>query len=106
MPRRKSHAHLLEFAKRGAQAQLGDLLHEIKMLVELFPHLRDSLDADELPLSFLLKKGSEKGLLDQRSVGPAAAPAAKRRKLSAAARKAISDAQKKRWALHNANKKK
>ena len=105
MPRQKSNAHLLEFAKRGAQAQLGDLLHEMKMLVELFPHLRDSLDADELPLSFLLKKGSEKALLGQRSVEPDTSPVRKR-KLSAAARKAISDAQKKRWALHKANKKK
>jgi len=66
----------------------------MKMLLELFPHLRDSFDKDELPISFLLKKGALKAA----SAGP-------RRVLSASARKRISDAQKKRWALHKAKAK-
>ena len=59
-PLAKDHPRMLELAKRGAQAQLNDLLHEIDMLLELFPHLRDSFDADELPVSFLLKRGSDR----------------------------------------------
>lgn len=58
MAARKSRSHLMELAKRGAQAQLDDLLHEVQMLIELFPHLRDSLDRDELPLGFLMRKGA------------------------------------------------
>ena len=59
-PLAKDHPRMLELAKRGAQAQLNDLLHEIDMLLELFPHLRDSFDADELPVSFLLIRGSDR----------------------------------------------
>jgi hypothetical protein len=51
---------IMELAKRGAQAQLEDLLHELDMLLELFPHLEDSFDPDELPVSFLLKRGSRR----------------------------------------------
>jgi hypothetical protein len=51
---------IMELAKRGAQAQLEDLLHELDMLLELFPHLQDSFDPDELPVSFLLKRGSQR----------------------------------------------
>ena len=60
MPRTKKDAHLYELAKRGAQAQLGDLLQEIRLLVGLFPHLRDSIDRDELPLKFILKRGRDR----------------------------------------------
>ena len=89
LPQKKHDPRLLELARRGAQAQLNDLVHEIEMLLELFPHLRDTFNTDELPISFLLKKGARRA-------------ATKRRPLSASARKKISDAQKKRWALARA----
>ncbi len=60
MARPKKDAHLYELAKRGAQAQLSDLLQEIRLLVDLFPHLRDSIDRDELPLKFILKRGRDR----------------------------------------------
>jgi hypothetical protein len=63
VPRPKPYAHLLELTKRGAQAQLNDLLHEVQMLFELFPHLRDSVDSDDLPVNFLLKRGNRSRLL-------------------------------------------
>ena len=96
MPKRQSESQLVELAKRGAQAQLSDLVHEIKLLLNMFPHLKDSVDKDELPIPFLRN----------RSTGPRSesAPVRKKRNLSAAARRAISNAQKKRWALHRANK--
>src|SRR5262249_62136808 len=57
----KHPPHLLELAKRGAEARLQDLLYEARLLVNLFPHLRDSFDPDELPVSFLLARGSRRG---------------------------------------------
>jgi hypothetical protein len=58
--RMKTRSDIMELAKRGAQAQLEDLLHELDMLLELFPHLEDSFDPDELPVSFLLKRGARR----------------------------------------------
>jgi hypothetical protein len=82
---------MLELAKRGAEARLQDLLHEAQMLIELFPHLRDSFDKDELPISFIVAKGSGQ-LIQKRAEGR------RRRKMSAAARRAVSVRMKKYWA--------
>lgn len=60
MPRSKQDTHLYELAKLGARAQLGDLLQEARLLIGLFPDLRDSFDKDELPVSFILKKGRDR----------------------------------------------
>jgi hypothetical protein len=63
---------------------------EAKLLVQLFPHLRDSFDRDELPISFILKKDA--GRLTK-------GRGARRRKgMSAAARKAVGLRMKKYWA--------
>ncbi len=56
MPKHRSR--VLELAKRGAEVQFRELLHEAKLLLELFPHLRDSFDKDELPLTFIMAEGS------------------------------------------------
>ena len=60
MARKKQDTHVYELAKRGAQAQLKDLLKEMKQLIDLFPHLRDSIDDDELPVNFILKRGRDR----------------------------------------------
>jgi hypothetical protein len=91
MPRHRHDAHILELAKRGAEAQFRDLVQEIRYLIDLFPHLRDSYDKEELPLSFILAKGSGR-------VTRTSAAKRQKRRMSAAARKKISEAQKKRWA--------
>jgi hypothetical protein len=91
MPRRKQHAHLYELAKRGAEVQLRELVQEAKNLIGLFPHLRDSFDKDELPLSFIIR----------RDAGPltrARADERPRRRMSAAARKAVSARMRRYWA--------
>jgi len=93
LPKHKRDAHLLELDKRGAQAQLKALLHEVKMLIELFPDLRDSFDKDELPISFIMKRGAQHATRRKRT-------------LSVAAKKATSEAQKKRWAKQKAAEKK
>src|SRR5262249_60695083 len=78
MPRPSSQ--LLELAKRGAEVRLQDLIHEAQMLIELFPHLRDSFDKDELPISFIVAKGS--GQLTPKRVD-----GRRRRRMSPAARR-------------------
>lgn len=91
MPRTRQNSRLYELAKRGAEVQLRELVHEVKLLIDLFPHLRDSFDKDELPLSFIVAKDSgastkKKPRRRQRS------------RMSAAARKAVSERMKKYWA--------
>jgi len=54
----KQPPRILELAKRGAEARFQDLIHEARLLVDLFPHLRDSFDPDELPVSFIVARGS------------------------------------------------
>src|SRR5438094_9347678 len=90
MPRHSSQ--ILELAKRGAAARLQDLKHEAEMLIELFPHLRDSFDKDELPISFIVAKGS--GRLTKKTQ----VTRKRRRRMSASARKAVSERMKKYWA--------
>jgi hypothetical protein len=91
MPRPKKDAHIYELAKRGAEARLRDLVQETKYLIDLFPHLRDSYDKDELPLKFIMAEGSG-------AATKTAAAERPRRRLSAAARKAISQRMKGYWA--------
>jgi hypothetical protein len=85
----KHSSHILDLAKRGAEARLQDLAMEAKLLIELFPHLKDSFDRDELPISFIVKRDSGRLTKGRR---------ARRRRLSAAARKAVSQRMKKYWA--------
>ena len=88
----KHSTSILELASRGAKARLRDLAFEAKNLIELFPHLHDSFDKDELPVSFIIKSAGR----------PAVQRTRKRRKMSAAARAKISAAQKARWAKQKA----
>jgi len=62
---RKQSSHILDRAKRGAEARLQDLVHEARLLLLAFPHLRDAFDKDELPIAFIVAKGS--GRLTKRS---------------------------------------
>jgi hypothetical protein len=94
VPSRKQNTHLFQLAKRGAEARFEDLVHEAKLLMNLFPHLRDSVDKDELPMSFIIAKASG-GLEARRPV----------RKISAATRRAISARMKKYWAKRRRTKK-
>ena len=94
----KHSSQILHLAKRGAEVRLRELLDELKFLTLSFPHLRDAVDRDDLPVKFILKRGEEKA-------GEVQA-ARSRRKMSAKARQAISDAQKARWAKQKADEKK
>ena len=93
----KHSPNILELAKRGAEVRLRELVDEGKNLIGLFPHLRDSFDKDELPVSFILKKGARRATKKQAR--------GRRRKMTAAAKKAISDRMKKFWAARRKAKK-
>jgi hypothetical protein len=60
MAKRKRFAHLYDLTKSEADAYVRDMAMEAKLLAKLFPHLRDSFDRDELPISFLLKVGARR----------------------------------------------
>jgi hypothetical protein len=90
----KHSSHILQLARRGAEIRFRELLDELKFLTLSFPHLRDAVDRDDLPVNFILQRGQEKAGLVR--------VARSRRKMSAKARKAISDAQKARWAKQKA----
>jgi len=75
---------------------MRDLVQEAKYLTNLFPHLRDSFDKDELPLTFIMAEGS----------GTATKTTGRRkRRMTAAARKAVSLRMKKMWAARRKAKK-
>jgi len=57
---------ILDLARRGAEARRA-LLHEVRLLLLAFPHLRDAFDEAELPISFIVAKGS--GRLTRRKGG-------------------------------------
>jgi hypothetical protein len=86
----KHPTHILELAKRGAEARLQDLVHEARILVDLFPHLKDSFDKDELPVDFIVARGS--GRLKKDSDLRRGKP------MTAAQKKAVSERMKKYWA--------
>ena len=90
----KYPAHILELAKRGADVQFRELLNELNVLTLSFPLLRDAVDRDDLPVKFILRRGRDRASGIERP--------ATRRKMSAKARKAIGDAQRKRWAAQKA----
>jgi hypothetical protein len=87
---------MLDLARRGAEARYRELLAELKMLAQAFPHLRDSFDRDELPVNFILRVGRDKAARS----GPT-----RRGNISAKGRAAISAAQKARWKRQKAAEK-
>jgi hypothetical protein len=93
----KHSSHILEMARKGADHRYQELKMEIGLLVKQFPHLRVS---DRASAGTATRTAST-GDFDQES-GPVRI--VKRRKMSAKARKAISVAQKARWAKHKAKK--
>jgi hypothetical protein len=82
---------LRSWAVKGAEQRLGEIAEEAKVIFQTFPELRHRGRGFELPKASARADGS---------VGPPAstAPRRQRRKMSPAARKAVSDRMKKYWA--------
>ena len=93
MPKRSPR--ILDLANEGAEARLRELAQEVRVLLRLFPHQRDSFDDDELPVNFILAAGAG---------GGAKEPPRRTRRMSAAARKAISERMTRYWARRRAEK--
>jgi hypothetical protein len=89
----KHPSYILEMARKGAEHKYDELKAELAALVKHFPHLRGSRASRPFP-----------PVAPAQAVLPAAAPRNDRRKLSAAARRKISVAQKARWAKQKATK--
>lgn len=83
-------------ARKGAEHKYEELKTEIAALVKHFPHLTGR--------NGLVSRGAAALSAGGHAVMAELAP--RRRKMSAKARKAISDAQKKRWAKQKAIEKK
>lgn len=90
-------SHILELARKGAEARFRELVDEAKELAQSFPHLHDTFDADELPIGFRLRSAAERG--ERKALRRGA-------KRSAVQRQAISERMKKYWAARRAGQKK
>ena len=84
----KTSPDIEHLARRGAEVRLRELVDEMKHLTAAYPHLRDVMSRDELPISFLLRKGATPPSVRKRGA----------RKMSPAQRKAVSERMKKYWA--------
>jgi len=71
------------------------LAEEAKQILTIFPDLSASVDEDELPISFILRKGARKRPTGVR----------RRRRMSAAHRKAVGVRMKQYWAERRKAKK-
>ena len=85
---------MLELAKRAAALRLRELANELDLLLRAFPDLHDAFDADELPVSFIVRR-------DARRAGASAVTRPKA--MSAAAKRAVSQRMKKYWESRRGN---
>jgi hypothetical protein len=85
-------SHILELARKGAEHRYEELKAEMAALVRHFPHLRDaSTRREEVDLS-----AEPAATIDR--------PRRKRRRMSAAARKAVSQRMRAYWAAKRSAK--
>jgi hypothetical protein len=96
MARTKHQPHIIELARRGAEARVRELVDELRLLTVAFPHLRQSFDRDELPVTFILRRGRDRA--------KSAGRPARKRAWSAAARKAAAARMKSYWAKRKSTK--
>ena len=77
----KHSSRILELAKRGAALRIREVANELDALLHAFPDLHDAFDADELRVSFIMRRDARR----------ARANAVTRpRRMSAAKRRAVS----------------
>jgi hypothetical protein len=86
----KHSSHILDMARKGAEHRYEELKAEIAALVKHFPHVANRTGRMVSRGAAALSKGAKVAMAELKP--------RKRRKLSAKARKAISNAQKARWA--------
>jgi hypothetical protein len=94
----KHSSHILELARKGAEHKYQELKAELAQLTKSFPHLRGVKSTVSRGAAAISRTGRAAVV----AVGGEEYLPKPRRKMSAKARKAISDAQKKRWAAQKA----
>ena len=94
----KHSSHILELARKGAEHKYQELKAELAELTKNFPDLAGARRAVSRGAAAISRRGRAAVV----AVGGEEYLPKRRRKMSAKARKAISDAQKKRWAAQKA----
>ena len=94
----KHSSHILELARKGAEHKYQELKAELAQLTKNFPHLRSVRSSVSQGAAAISRRGRAAVV----AIGGEEYLPKPRRKMSAKARKAISDAQKKRWAAQKA----
>jgi hypothetical protein len=89
--------HIIELARRGAALRLRELANEVILLLSAFPDLGDAFDADELPVSFILTNNARRGQ---------ATTVKRKKRMSAATKRAVSRRTTKNWAERRPGRKK
>ena len=82
----KHSSQIIELARRGAALRLRELADELDILLSAFPDLHDAFDADELPVSFIMRRDARRAR---------AKAITRQRPMSVAGRRAISRRMKK-----------
>ena len=81
---------LKSYARHGARSRLRELAEEAKQILTIFPDLSSSVDEDELPVNFILRRGARKQVT--------ATGVRRRRRMSAAQRRVVGERMRKYWA--------
>ena len=92
----KHPSHILELAKKGAQHRLEELQAEITTLIRQFPSLRTRASGRRRRPPQIDASAEPAATIDR--------PRRKRRRMSPAQRKAVSERMRKYWAARRAKK--
>jgi hypothetical protein len=90
-------SHILALARKGAEHRLQELQSELVVLIRQFPHLKSGHAG---------KRGRPQIDISAEPAATIDRPQRKRRGMSAAARKAVSERMTKYWAARRAGRKK
>jgi hypothetical protein len=58
----KESAGVLQVVRRRAATWLDELTDQFRAMLDFMPRLRDAIDADDLPIPFILRRGWERAI--------------------------------------------
>ena len=74
---KKEPAGILQIVRRRAVVWLHEVMDPFRVLLGFLPRLRDAIDADDLPISFLLRRGWERAIRSARNESATPSPSIK-----------------------------